>query len=319
MMKTISIVIPAYNEEANLERVYDCVTDVFDNHLTAYHLEAIILDNCSTDNTESISRELCIKDKRWKYIRYSRNYGFDASISAGIDHANGDAVITLLSDLQDPPELIPEMVHAWEDGAEIVNGIVRIRNDSSLIKTLGAKLSYKLIYLLSESKIPEGATDFRLLDRKVVLALRTMREQDRYLRGMVNWVGFKRTHIPYDRIPRARGQSNAGLWYCAKYALSAIVSYSAKPLRLATLFGLFVTMLSVALAVLYITVYVLKPDFVPLPPPGISTLIILILFGIGTQTVFLGLIGEYVARIYTQSKNRPLYIVSDSIGFDSNG
>lgn len=318
-MKTISIVIPAYNEEANLEKVYNCVTDVFNKHLTTYHLEAIILDNCSTDRTKSISRELCMKDKRWKYIRYSRNYGFDASISAGIDHANGDAVITLLSDLQDPPELIPEMVHAWENGAEIVNGIVRVRNDSNRLKTLGAKISYKLIYLLSESKIPEGATDFRLLDRKVVLALRTMREQDRYLRGMVNWVGFKRTHIPYDRNPRAHGQSNAGLWYCAKYALSAVVSFSAKPLRLATFFGLFVTLLSISLAILYIAVYLLKPNFAPLPPHGISTLIILILFGIGTQSIFLGLIGEYVARIYNQSKNRPLYIVSESIGLDSNG
>ena len=316
--KKLSLIIPAFNEERNMEELERRVTELFQGPLADYDWEAILLDNDSTDGTSEAAKRLCASDPHWKYLRYSRNFGFDSSLTAGLDHANGDAVIMLLSDLQDPPELIPEFVRAWEAGAQVVNGVVRRRQDGSRLKTLGADIAYWLIYHLSESKIPPGAADFRLLDRGVVLELRKLREPDRYLRGLVHWVGFRRHLIPYDRVPRQHGRSSAGLWFCLKYACNAIINFSTKPLRVATIFGLLVTLLSTGLAILYLVIYFLRPDFATLPPPGISTLLLLMLFGIGTQALFLGLIGEYLARIYNQGKNRPLYIVAESVGLDSD-
>jgi dolichol-phosphate mannosyltransferase len=317
--KKLSIICPAYNEEKNLGKLHERVTQLFADQLSQYDYEVLILDNCSEDRTREVALDICHKDDHWKYLRYSRNFGFDPSITAGLDHAEGDAVITLLSDLQDPPEVIPEFVRLWESGAEVVNGVVRERNDGNWIKSLGAVISYKMIYHLSESRIPPGATEFRLLDRKVVLALRELREPDRYLRGLVNWVGFKRELVPYDRAPREVGQSSAGLYFCIKYALNAIICFSAKPLQVATYFGVLTTLISLSLAVAYLLIYIFKPDFATLPPAGISTVVLLILFGIGTQSFFLGLIGEYLARVYNQGKGRLLYIVSEKAGFKGKG
>jgi dolichol-phosphate mannosyltransferase len=317
--KKLSIICPAYNEEKNLPRLYDRVTQLFSAKLSAYDYEVLILDNCSEDGTRQVALDICGRDDRWKYLRYSRNFGFDPSITAGLDHAEGDAVITLLSDLQDPPEVIPEFVRLWEEGAEVVNGVVHERNDGNWLKSLGAIISYKLIYHLSESRIPPGATEFRLLDRKVVMVLRQLREPYRYLRGLVNWVGFKRELVPYDRAPREGGASSAGLIFCIKYALNAIISFSAKPLQVATYFGVLTTFLSLVLAVSYLLIYLFEPGFATLPPPGISTVVLLILFGIGTQSFFLGLIGEYLARVYNQGKGRLLYIVAEKVGFDAQG
>lgn len=314
--RTLTLLCPAFNEEKNLRRLYERVRALFEGPLAGYAYEVILLDNCSEDNTREVAMQLCEADKRWKYIRYSRNFGFDPSITAGLDHAEGDAVITLLSDMQDPPEDIPRFVKEWEAGAEVVNGVVRDRNDGNLLKSLGAWISYKLIYFLSETRIPPGATEFRLLDRKVVLALRKLREPDRYLRGLVNWVGFRRVLIPYDRAPREDGESKAGLWFCIKYALNAIICFSAKPLQLATYFGVLTTLISIGLSAAYLFIYIFRPEFVNLPPPGISTLVLLILFGIGTQSFFMGLIGEYLARVYNQGKQRQLYIVAERLGFD---
>lgn len=314
--RKLSLICPAYNEEKNLPKLHERVTALFAGPLAGYDYEVIILDNCSVDGTRDAAMSICSADTKWKYIRYSRNFGFDPSITAGLDHAEGDAVITLLSDMQDPPEDIPRFVEEWEGGAEIVNGVVRDRHDGSWLKSLGAYISYKLIYHLSETRIPPGATEFRLLDRKVVLAMRELREPDRYLRGLVNWVGFRRVLISYDRAPREDGESKAGLWFCIKYALNAIISFSAKPLQLATYFGVFTTCTSIALAAAYVFIYVFRPDFASLPPAGISTLVLLILFGIGTQSFFMGLIGEYLARVYNQGKQRQLYIVAERVGFD---
>lgn len=314
--RKLSLICPAFNEEKNLPRLHERVTALFAGPLATYDYEVILLDNCSEDATREVAMRICAADSKWKYLRYSRNFGFDPSITAGLDHADGDAVITLLSDMQDPPEDIPRFVKEWENGAEIVNGVVRDRNDGNWLKSLGAYISYKLIYHLSETRIPPGATEFRLLDRKVVLAMRQLREPDRYLRGLVNWVGFRRVLLPYDRAPREDGESKAGLWFCVKYALNAIICFSAKPLQLATYFGLLTTFTSIALAAAYLFVYVFQPDFARLPPAGISTLVLLILFGIGTQSFFMGLIGEYLARVYNQGKQRQLYIVAERIGFD---
>ena len=312
--KLISIIIPAYNEEANLPAAFGRVNSLFEGPLSSYELEAIILDNASTDGTERVARSFCAVDKRWKYVRYSRNFGADVSMTAGLDFAQGDAVMNLFSDLQDPPEKIPEFVAEWEKGAEVVNGVVHERNDGNFFKTLGAKLGYKLISSLSECKLQPGATDFRLLDRKVVEVLNTMREKDRYMKGLVGWVGFKRALVSYDRAPREKGESTAGLIFCLFYAFNAIVCFSGRPLQFATIFGFGVTLFSMFLGSLYAVLYFIRPSFLAVAPPGITTIIVLVVFSLGIQSLFLGLIGEYLARVYNQGKGRPLYVVDRTEG-----
>jgi dolichol-phosphate mannosyltransferase len=316
--KLISIVIPAYNEQDNLPAAYDRVTQVMQPLAASYDYEAIILDNGSEDETERVATSFCERDPRWRYVRYSRNFGFEASLLAGLTFAAGDAVIYLLSDLQDPPELIPEFIRHWEKGLDVVYGMVQRREDSSWLKSLGAKIAYSLIYNLTECRITRGATDFRLLDRKVVDVLKELRESDRYMRGLVHWVGFRQTGIPYNRVARERGLSNANLLYCIQFALHAIVCFSSRPMHLSMLCGLLFTAGSVLLGLLYTILYLTQPTFLKPPPPGVATLILLGVFLIGMNSLFLGIIGEYVGRIYNQGKRRPIYIVAKKVNFDSS-
>jgi glycosyltransferase involved in cell wall biosynthesis len=315
--KLLSILLPAFNEEENLPLVFPRLTKILDTLPAHIDYEVIVLDNASTDRTPVIAREFCERDRRWKWLRYSRNFGVEASMMAGMDHATGDAVVLLFSDLQDPPELIPEFVRQWEEGFEVVVGVLRKRSDYRILKSIGAKIAYRLIYTLSDCKIPSNATDFRLLDRKVVDALKRLRESDRYLRGLVHWIGFRRSYVPYDRVPRHGGQSTAGIWYSVRFTVNAIVCFSPKPLRLATVLGGFVAAASFAYALFAFVVYFLHLSFMPVPPPGITTIILLISFFIGFNTIFLGIIGEYIARIYNQGKGRPLYLVDEQVNFDA--
>jgi len=317
--KLLSILLPAFNEEENLPLVFPRLTQILDALPAHIDYEVIILDNASTDRTSAIARELCAQDRRWKLLRYSRNFGFESSLVAGLDHARGDAVVLLVSDLQDPPELIPEFVRQWEGGFEVVVGVLRKRRDYRILKTIGAKIAYWLIYTLSDCKIPSNATDFRLLDRKVVDALKLIREPDRYLRGLVHWIGFRRSYVPYDRAPRRGGRSTAGIWYSVRFAVNAILCFSAKPLRLATLCGAFVAAASFAYALFALAVHFLHLSFMPVPPPGVTTIILLISFFLGFNTMFLGIIGEYIGRIYNQGKNRPLYLVDEQVNFEEAG
>jgi dolichol-phosphate mannosyltransferase len=314
--KLLSILVPAFNEENNLPLVFPRLTQVLGTLPAHIHYEVIVLDNASTDRTPIIAREFCERDRRWKLLRYSRNFGFESSVLAGLDHAHGGAVVLLASDLQDPPELIPEFVRRWEEGFEVVGGVLRKRRDYRILKTIGAKIAYWLIYTLSDCKIPPNATDFRLLDRKVVDALKRLREPDRYLRGLVHWVGFRRIYVLYDRAARSGGRSTAGIWFCIRYALNAILCFSTKPLRLATLFGGFVAAASFIYALFAFAVHFLRLSFIPVAPPGVTTIVLLISFFLGLNTMFLGLIGEYIARIYNQGKNRPLYLVDEQVNFD---
>jgi dolichol-phosphate mannosyltransferase len=315
MKKLISIIIPAYNEEENLPSAITRVNAVADSLSAKYDFEMIIMDNASRDRTGGIAREQCRADPRWKYLIYSRNFGAEASMLAGLDHAQGDAVINVFSDMQDPPEYIPEMVQAWEAGAQIVYGVLRERNDYSIFKTIGAKLAYKLIRRLADTSIPENATDFRLLDRVVVDAVRQLREPDRYLRGLIHWLGFRTDSFIYDRAKREGGTSSANLIYCIRFALHAIACFSSKPLRFAMIFGVLLTSSSAVMGVFYLSVHLFKPSFLTPPPAGATTVILLILMLLGFNSLFLGIIGEYIGRIYNQGKERPLYIVADRAGF----
>jgi polyisoprenyl-phosphate glycosyltransferase len=311
--KLLSILVPAFNEEENLPLLFPRLTQILGTLPAHIDYEVIVLDNASTDRTPVIAREFCERDRRWKWLRYSRNFGVEASMMAGMDHASGDAVVLLFSDLQDPPELIPEFVGRWEEGFEVVVGVLQRRSDYRILKTIGAKIAYWLIYKLSDCKIPSNATDFRLLDRKVVDALKLLREPDRYLRGLVHWIGFRRSYVPYDRAPRRGGRSTAGIWYSVRLAVNAILCFSAKPLRLATFLGGFVAAASFAYAIFAFAVHFLHLSFMPVPAPGITTILLLVSFFIGFNTMFLGIIGEYLGRIYNQGKNRPLYLIDEQI------
>jgi polyisoprenyl-phosphate glycosyltransferase len=310
-MKKLSILVPVFNEEGNLPRLQKRLDLVLEKIKGKIDPEVIILDNCSTDNSSNISKAIVKQSRYWKYIRLSRNFGYHNSLACGFDIATGDGLIVLAGDLQEPPEFIPEMVEKWEQGYEVVYGILNERNDSSLLKTIGARIFYPLIYTISETTLPQNATDFRLIDRKIIDVIKKMREPDRYLRGLIHWSGFKQIGFQYDREKRIYGESVAGIWYSTKWALNAIICFSNFPLRIISYFGILVLILSTGLSLFFIYTKFYPLEFLPTPPTGSTVIILLLLFIIGMNSLFLGLIGEYVGRIYTQGKERPLYIIDE--------
>jgi polyisoprenyl-phosphate glycosyltransferase len=317
--KLITIAIPAYNEEDNLRELYLRLNNVC-NSIENYSFEIIIFDNCSHDKTSEISLQFTKNDNRWNYIRFSKNFGFESSIEAALHFSNGDAIIYLVSDLQDPPEKIKEIINIWnETNCDVVYGIIKERNDSSFLKTIGARFAYKLIAYLTKSNIPENATDFRLISRNVIEELKEFPEKNRYLRGLVHWTGFNQKSFIYDRDPRKHGKSDANLIYCINFAISAIIAFSTFPLRLATIFGIISILISSFLIVLYLLINFFTSIGYDLsifinPPDGYTTLIIAISFFGGVNALLLGVIGEYIGRIYTEVKSRPLWIVDRKIG-----
>jgi len=313
--KLISVTMPARNEEGNLPRAYDEVTEVF-SKLPQYDYEVIIIDNASTDRTGEIGRELCAKDPRWKYVRFSRNFGGETSITVGMRLAKGDAVINLFSDLQDPTDRIPDFIAKWEEGYDVVSGILQDRQDNSRLRGLAARLAYRLIRASSEIEIPENATDFRLTSRRVVDAFNQLNERQRYVRGLMHWVGFKKCEILYDRRPRQWGRSKAPFWWCFQFALNAITSFSTKPLKVFMVFGISVVTMSFALSLWYAATRIFNIDN---PPRGIPTIIILLLWNLGIMSLGIGILGEYLGHIYTEAKRRPLCIVSDMANIDEHG
>lgn len=316
----LSVVIPAYNEEASLPELFSRLTQVTAG-LPDYDFEFILVDNCSQDGTERMARGFSERDPRWKYVRFSRNFKVETSLTAGLTYASGAAAIFLVSDLQDPPEYLPKMIQTWRnERADVVYGVVRKRRDGNFLKTLGAKLFYQLIYRLSDIRIPANATDFRLISRPVIEALNRCPERNRYLRGLVHWVGFKQVGFEYSRRAREKGESNAGLLTCANLAFSAMIAFSTKPLRWASLLGLAATGFSLVAAGIYtalrILLYFGLNPLTP-PPPGWATQMIFMFFFGGIQCLFLGIIGEYVGRVFDEVKQRPLWVVDRTAGFTS--
>jgi polyisoprenyl-phosphate glycosyltransferase len=310
-------VVPAFNEEENLPELGRRLGATLAS-LPGYRFECLLVDNCSTDGTSRVGRELAARDPRWRYLRFSRNFGAEVSLAAGLHYARGDAVIFLWSDLQEPPEMIPAMLAKWEEGYEVVYGTLRQRSDDTLLKTLGARLAYRIIYWLSDVKIPPNASDFRLLARPVVEALNRCAERNRYLRGLVHWVGFRQATFVYDRAPRQRGRSTTNPVFLVNFALDALMAFSTKPLRWASMFGLLTTVLSLSGAVVYVALSLLVRaglvDLVP-PPPGWSTMMLVIFLLGGLQAFFLGVLGEYLAKVYVEVKQRPLWVVHETSGF----
>lgn len=306
----ISIVAPAYNEEEVLPEFYRRVRDVMDSLGEPWEL--ILVNDGSTDNTLAVMRELHDKDPRVKIISFSRNFGHQLAITAGLDYAQGDAVVIIDADLQDPPEVIPELVEKWREGYDVVYAVRKERHGESWFKEWTAKLFYRLIYRITDVDIPKDTGDFRLMDRKVVKVLRTLRERSRFMRGLSAWVGFRQTGVYYVREPRFAGETKYPLRKMIKFALDAITSFSYVPLQLATYFGFAIAGLS--LMGMVIAIYLRLSTGRELL--GQATTLVAVLFLGGIQLIFLGIIGEYLGRIYDEVKARPLYIVAETIGFD---
>lgn len=319
-MKTVTVSIPVYNEQKNLPDVFARLQSVT-AQLPVYNWEFILVDNHSTDDSSLLCQAQCKKDTRWKYVRFSRNFGIEASFYAGAYYSTGDALIYLFSDLQDPPEKITTMIEHWNEGHDVVYGVLQNRKDQSWLKTLGAHIAYRLIHALSDIELPVNATDFRLLSRPVIDFLVSSDEKTRYMRGLTHWSGFNQKAFPFERVERKHGQSSAGLWFCIKYALSSALLFSSKPVKLLSLFGLFMTGLSLVLSVLYVIHLILTRNgftYVTPPPPGWTTLVLLVLFFGGINSFFLGIIGEYINQIHKEVKRRPIFLPQMTVGLAQN-
>jgi glycosyltransferase involved in cell wall biosynthesis len=315
--KTISIVTPCYNEEDNVRPCYAAVLDVFRNQLPGYDYEHIFCDNASTDSTPEKLRELAGADPRVKVILNARNFGPLRSTFNGVLATRGDAVLLCLpADLQDPPDLIPELVRKWEEGYEIVYGVRKQREENPLM-TAVRKAYYRVVNRLASIYLPEDAGEFQLVDRKVVDALRCYEDHHPYLRGMVASCGFRSTGIDYVCKRRARGRSKASWFGMTDIALNALVSFSKVPLRLCLSFGLLLSAASIAYAFVSLIVVLIDRIFFhrAIGAPGIPTLIIALFFFSGVQLFFLGLLGEYISAIHSQVRKRPLVIERERLNF----
>jgi glycosyltransferase involved in cell wall biosynthesis len=307
----LSVVVPCMNEEEGLRETNRRLSAVLEQ--AAVNFEIIYIDDGSTDSTLDVLRDLQAHDTRVRLIRLSRNFGHQIAITAGLEHASGDAVVIIDADLQDPPEVILEFLSKWLDGYDVIYGVRTERDGETTFKLWSAKLFYRLITHLSDTRIPLDTGDFRLMDRRVVDALLSMPERDRFVRGMVSWLGFSQIGVSYHRAPRVAGVTKFSLFRMVRFALDGIFSFSILPLRLATWTGFAASALALfGIAVILLERFLQMPGLVK----GWSSAVVAQLFIGGVQLICLGLIGEYVGRIYGESKRRPLYIVRERIGFD---
>lgn len=311
--KTLSIVAPCHNEEE--------VIGEFHRRLRAAlaglpeRLEIIYVDDGSRDRTPAILRDICARESDVTVLRLSRNFGHQMALTAGIEHASGDALAIIDTDLQDPPEIIPQMVAAWRDGAQVVYGQRLSRDGESWFKLATADLFYWLINLISDVPVPANVGDFRLIDRVVVDGLRAMPEQHRLLRGMISWLGFRQTMLPYRRDRRYAGVTKYPLRRMIRLALDGLVSASAVPLRIVSIIGLTTLVLSALGMAGALTHWAVTGDWVSGP---LSTFLIGLLF-CGLQLFCFGVMGEYIGRIYGEVKRRPLYLIAERIGGGDGG
>jgi len=308
MRKTISVCIPVYNEEHNIGRAVAAVEALFAEKLAGYDLELVITDNASTDSTWQVVGELARNRPRLKAFRFSRNFGYQNSIFAGLSLASGDAIVELDADLEDPPGTIARFVEKWEQGFQVVFGVRSKRHGSRVMRAL-THVFYRLLNYVSEHRIPEDSGDFRLLDRRVVSALIALPERNLYLRGLVSYLGFRQTPVVYERDPRASGASKFRFFQYVVLALDAITAFSKAPLRLISVFGVVLFISSIALAGYYLVLYLRGG----IPVPGFTTLAILTLALHGVTFIFLGVMGEYMSRIFDDAKHRPRVVIAESI------
>ncbi|WP_160724291.1 glycosyltransferase family 2 protein [Bacillus sp. USDA818B3_A] len=305
-----SIVVPVFNEEEVIQQTYHRLTTVMDSTNAPYEL--LFINDGSKDKTEELLVELGLIDEKVKLINFSRNFGHQIAISAGMDYAQGEAVVIIDADLQDPPELILEMIEKWIAGYDVVYAKRLSRKGESFFKKKSASLFYRTLRSLTDIDIPIDTGDFRLMDRKVVDQMKGLQEKNRFVRGLASWVGFQQTAIEYERDERAAGETKYPLKRMFKLSMDGITSFSYKPLKLASYAGGF---LAIAGFIYMFYVFYLK-IFTEATVPGWSSLIIIQLFFSSIVLILLGIIGEYIGRIYDETKDRPLYIVRDSYGIE---
>ena len=306
----ISIVVPVFNEESNIGPFYEAVSAEVNSLSLLYDFEFVFTDNHSTDSTFPLLRELANNDPRVRAFRFSRNFGYQRSIMTGYSRARGDAAIQLDVDLQDPPELIARFLSEWQSGADVVYGVRMKRQESWIINTQRV-LFYRLIDKLSEEKIPLDAGDFRLISRRVIDLLKSFEDARPYLRGTIATLGFKQVGIPYSRNARVRGESKFPFSKLVSLAVDGILNHSTVPLRISTYFGLAVSLITLLSVFGYVIArLVLRSEW----PAGFATLAALGLASISINAMLLGIIGEYLGRMYQQMKKQPLTIIEDFVG-----
>jgi dolichol-phosphate mannosyltransferase len=301
-----SVVIPIYNEELNLLKLYDRLKSVMEK-LNVNH-ELIFINDGSRDKSMSVIIELALKDKAVKYINFSRNFGHQIAVTAGVDKSKGDVVAIIDADLQDPPELIEEMYYKMKEGYQVVYARRRSRKGESVMKKWTAKIFYRLLAKITSISIPLDTGDFRIIDKVIIKYLREMPEQQKYLRGQISWIGFKQTFVEYDRDVRNAGETGYSYKKMIRFALDGITSFSNFPLKFATMAGFVVSGTS------FLTMlYALHSRFISRDyEPGWASLILAVLFIGGIQLIGIGIIGEYISRIGANVRNRPLYIINET-------
>lgn len=310
----LSVVIPCYNEEEVIGETIKRLK-TFCSELQNLEVELIFVDDGSRDRTRELLKAFAAEDNRVRIIGFARNFGHQIAVTAGIDAANGDAVVLIDADLQDPPEVVHQMVAKWREGFDVVYGTRTERLGESAFKLATARGFYRLLNKLSDVPIPLDTGDFRLMSRPVVDTLRAMPERDRFVRGMVSWVGFKQTALPYKRAERFAGESKYPLRKMLRFATDGILSFSTKPLQVSVALG----MASAALALVGIAYALFLRVFTNIWVEGWTALMIAVLFIGGVQLISIGILGEYVGRIYKEVKSRPLYVVQEYVGFVNEG
>ncbi|WP_231513206.1 glycosyltransferase family 2 protein [Mycobacterium paragordonae] len=307
--KKIACIIPAYNESECVEELARRLGKVFDSE-PDYDFEAIVVENGSEDDTMEKLLAINREDPRFKILQLARNFRMDGGLTAGLNVVDADAAVLMTADLQDAPEFIPELIRKWEEGYENCYGVVTERRGTGPIRTMNSKLFYWLAGKLTHDRITKNASDFRLVDRKVYEAVRSMDERNRFVRGLFSWVGFKSIGVPMSRPPRFAGESKAHTFGVIDLAFKGIFAHSYVPLRLITITGFLLSFIAAVSVVLFTIRFVLTG----VPFPGYGSLICIILIGFGVVTLLLGVVGEYLALIYEEVKQRPNFVVTRKVG-----
>lgn len=308
-----SIIAPIFNESGNIPDLYIRLRDVLDS--TGESWELILIDDGSTDDSADLIRDYANQDARVKPVLFARNFGHQIAVTAGLDYSRGGAVVIIDSDLQDPPEVILDLITKWKEGYEVVYAVREEREGESWFKLFTAALFYRMISSITDVNIPMDAGDFRLLDRKVVDVLNQMREKHRFLRGMSSWVGFRQTGVPYRRVARQVGETKYPFRKMFRLAINAITSFSYFPLQLATYIGFVAAGISILSIPIVIAIRLWGSET---PLLGQATTLIAVLFLGGVQLISLGILGEYIGRLYDEAKGRPLYIVREAPSDDED-
>jgi dolichol-phosphate mannosyltransferase len=312
-MPKYSLIIPIYNEEETIRELYRRVSAVMDSLDDS--VELILINDGSGDRSLKLMRELQERDARVCYISFARNFGHQAAVTAGLNFARGQVIVVLDADLQDPPELIPKMIESWQAGYHVVYAQRTKRKKESWFKRLTAYVFYRLLGQLADVDIPADTGDFCLMDRQVVEVLNSMPERNRYIRGLRAWIGFRQTAVKFERDPRFAGEVKYTFKKSLALAINSLVSFSKIPLRLSTYLGLFSALIALLMALLVLYWRLQQPDS---PVTGLATILIAVFFLGSVQLISIGILGEYIGRIYEEVKGRPAYTIAEIAGLEIN-